>query len=157
MCHIHTQYKLGLVVKDSTLDGAGKGLFAARKFKKHENIVQYTGKVTDQSKADQDSEYRLEALTRGKDGERREIDGKDPTNSSVARYANTKTRKVGNNSAFTSRGKKGQVFPFLKASRAIKKGSEIFADYGRLYRGDIAKAMRMKKKNVETKSSEKKT
>jgi hypothetical protein len=44
-CHVHRRKKMGLAVRQSTIQGAGKGLFATRVFKKGSTIGTYAGEL----------------------------------------------------------------------------------------------------------------
>lgn len=130
-CYSHTDSKLGVQVKKSTIEEAGQGLFAARDFPADKQLLEYTGKRT--KRKPQNSDYVFEVKNTG--GAVRYIDGADPSRSSVARYVNSCRRgqKCRNNAVFRTKRVEGKGKVVLRSLRKIKKGREIFASYGREY------------------------
>jgi uncharacterized protein len=148
-CYSHTESKLGVQVKKSKIRGAGKGLFATRDIKKGARILEYTGvRTTTLPPGHEKNDY----ITEVKVGDVTEyIDAEDPTKSSVMRYANDCRRKnkdcTSNNSKFYKYRKplplgrsrrdgvvnRNKTKVYVKSTRAIKKGSEIYLGYGREY------------------------
>lgn len=130
MCWLHTRQKLGLAVAESTIPESGNGLFTLKDIKKGENITDYTGKESDTNDPNNDSGYVFQA------GNDRFIDG-ESTQSSLGRYVNDcgnvkRRKKACVNSRFSISSKKGRPV-FVKATKNIKKGSEIFLSYGPSY------------------------
>lgn len=126
-CKKHTKKVLGVSVKKSSIPGAGKGLFAERDFKKGENIVQYNGEILT---VDQyDKRYGDDAM--GAYGitldENRVIDAAK-TSAGVARYACDfhGSKAKGPNAEYVSDDEE----VWIVAIKNIKKGEEIFTDYG---------------------------
>lgn len=125
-------------VKPSTIPGAGKGLFAAKAFKKDEYIGRYHGKMVD-SKDLKDGEYVLRFSRRNPDGKGTRTVNVDGRGGFMGRVhmANDKSMGKrggrGNNATFTT-------FGYLKALRPISKHGEIFVYYGDSY--DWSKAAR---------------
>ena len=149
-CYQHTSVIEGLQIKQSKINGAGKGLFATREFKKDERIGEYTGVRTTKLPADADeNDYIAEIETKSEGISY--VDGENPTNSSVLRYANDCLASSKGcttvNSRFYYYRKPGPkprnrrhkpVNPnktglFVKANKKIKKGDEIYLGYGRDY------------------------
>jgi len=137
-CYIHGEREDGLRVKPSTIPGAGKGLFAAKKgprvkaggevFHQGDRIDWYAGKVLTGKKMDKRygpddiAEYVLQV---GKD---RFVDAKKPT-SCYARWANSArgprvNARLAKSTKHKSRGQ-------LIATKSIRKDQEILTTYGR--------------------------
>ncbi len=126
-CNKHTKKVLGVSVKKSSIKGAGKGLFAARDFKKGENIVQYTGEIL--TVAQYDKRYGDDAMgAYGITLNDNQVIDAAKTSSSVARYACDfhGSNLKGPNAQYESDDKE----VWIVALRKIKKGEEIFTDYG---------------------------
>jgi len=125
-CTKHTLEILGVYVAPSTIPKAGKGLFAAKPFKKGETISFYDGELltTDQYNKRYDKEgYGSYGMTLNRNWV---IDARKTT-SGVARYI----------CDFTGSGKKPNVeYQEYKKRievvtlRKIEEGEELFADYG---------------------------
>ena len=128
-CHSHLMYKHKLKVKDSTIPGSGKGLFACDPmterneiiFRPKDRIVIYGGEPLDQKElskryGEHTAPYAL------KTGRDRFLDG--ACRRGVGSLANTRRNR--NNAAFSSK--------YLKATKNIRNGQEIFASYGRSYK-----------------------
>ncbi len=126
-CDKHTKKVLHVSVKKSTIPGAGKRLFAEKDFKKGENIIQYSGEVL--SVDEYDKRYSDDAMgAYGITLNDHQVIDAAKTSSSVARYAcdfNGSGRK-GPNAQYESDDKE----VWIVALRKIKKGEEIFTDYG---------------------------
>jgi hypothetical protein len=143
-CHVHLPAIKGVKVTKSKLPGAGKGLFAARDFKRAEAIAEYTGKkLTDEQF---DRKY-------GRDGQGDyslylgggiTLDSDRP-DYGLARYANMcfikyppgckkgKCKKKGkrtcvNNARFHYSRRYDRVL--LRACTPIARGQEVYASYG---------------------------
>lgn len=116
-----------LLVKSSTLPGAGKGLFTKVQFRKGDRIVEYKGRIVqwkDVKHTDGHNSYLLK-LSRTT-----AIDAR-PLHSGKGRYANdamglTRVRGLRNNAAYFIYGNKC----FIEATRNIEAGEEIFVAYG---------------------------
>lgn len=138
-CWQHLQSIMHLQVKDSTIPGAGKGLFAAKLpgknkqkrvvFRANQIIAPYTGEKLTKKQLDQRypgdtlGQYVLQL---SKD---RYIDARK-TDSSVARYANScqKTSKKCNAKLANNTGNLK-----VKPNVNIKEGEEILTSYGKEY------------------------
>jgi len=119
-----------LVVKRSTLKGAGRGLFTTTDIPRGTKIVEYRGKVTTWKKADSDARMNgyIYYVNRN-----HVIDAR-PVKNAVARYANdakgiVRTVGVRNNCTYIIEDRK----VYIKAMRRIPAGSEIFVGYGKEY------------------------
>ena len=121
-----------LVVKKSTLPGAGKGLFTLRDIKKGKIICKYEGERITWDEA-------IKRNDKNKGGyvyfinDRNCIDAYHYRNT-FGRYANDaagvgRIKGFRNNSTYDV--VKNEVF--IRATRNIKAGSEIFVSYGRSY------------------------
>ena len=119
-----------LYLKKSNLPGAGKGLFTKKDIPKGTVIVEYKGRI--HTWADIKHED-------GKNGylyyinSKRVIDAK-PFKKALARYANdargwSRTKGLRNNSEYIEKDKRC----FIKSTRKIKAGEEIFVGYGKEY------------------------
>lgn len=108
-----------LYTDESTIPGAGFGLFAGERIKKGQNISRYWGRVVDMNESDNSSVYLLDL----EDG--RGIDAIDSMDC-PARYAND-ARGEGNNAQFVH---SSGVYIYMVATRDIEEGEEIFVDYG---------------------------
>ena len=110
-------------MKKSTIPRAGKGLFVKRDFANNEKIGDYSGqKMSVAAFEAQVPESAYGYRFRGKI-----IDAKK-TQSTITRYAND-ARDHRNNSQFVD----GRRKVALVATKPIKSGSEVFADYGATY------------------------
>jgi SET domain-containing protein len=119
-----------LMVRRSTIPGAGKGLFTKRAIVKGTLIVEYKGNITTW-KAVQASELfngYVFYINRNQVVDARR------TKKALGRYANdakglNKIKGLRNNAVYTV--KHGKVF--IQATRNIPAGSEILVDYGKEY------------------------
>lgn len=130
MCWLHTRQKLGLAVAKSTIQESGNGLFTLKDIKKGEKVADYDGKESATNDPNNNSDYVFQA------GNNRFIDA-ESTQSSLGRYVNDcgnvkRRKKKCVNSRFSISTKKGRPV-FVKATKNIKKGSEIFLSYGTSY------------------------
>ena len=119
-----------LVVKRSTLKGAGKGLFTTRDIPRGKKIVEYKGKVTTWKEVDSQDGMNgyIYYVTRN-----HVIDAAD-SKEALARYANdakglVRTEGVRNNSTYHIEGKK----VYIVSMKNIPAGSEILVGYGKEY------------------------
>lgn len=126
---------MALYVGESTLKGAGKGLFTDSIIKRGERIVEYTGDVITWKEC----ERRNNEIKEGVGAyyfyisEKKCIDAQNHLDS-LARYCNdangfTKIIGLKNNARFEII--RGRVY--IIASRNFKPGDEIFVAYGREY------------------------
>jgi hypothetical protein len=119
-----------LVVKRSTLKGAGKGLFTTRDIPRGKKIVEYKGKVTTWKEVDSRdgmngyiyyvNRYHV-------------IDAAD-SKEALARYANdakglVRSDGVKNNCTYNIEGKR----VYIVSMKKIPAGSEILVGYGKEY------------------------
>ena len=119
-----------LIVKRSTLRGAGKGLFTTRDIPRGTKIVEYKGRVT---------KWREVDSQEGLNGyiyyvNRNHVIDAGPVKQAVARYANdakgiVRTEGVINNCTYIIEGLK----VYIKSMRDIPAGSELLVGYGKEY------------------------
>ncbi|MCC7400234.1 MAG: SET domain-containing protein [Chitinophagaceae bacterium] len=119
-----------LVVKRSSLPGAGKGLFTKSLIPAGTRIVEYKGRITTwkEVKASESENNYIFYVNRNY------VINAEPFKKLPGRYANDsrglrKIRGVRNNSVYVVVN--GKVF--IEATRDIFPGEEIFVDYGRDY------------------------
>lgn len=126
-CAQHTKEVLGVFIKKSTIPKAGKGLFAARDFKKGESIAEYAGeRLTTQQ---YDKRYDKEGYgSYGMAVNRNLVIDARKTNSGIARFVCDYTGSGQKpNVQYEEHKKKIEVVTLRK----IKAGEELFADYGK--------------------------
>ena len=119
-----------LIVKRSTLKGAGKGLFTTKDIAKGKKIVEYKGKITTWKEVDD---------KKGLNGyiyyvNRNHVIDAATTKDALARYANDakglmRTDGITNNCTYNIEGTR----VYIVAMRNIPAGSEIFVGYGKEY------------------------
>lgn len=118
-----------LVVKTSTIPGAGLGLFTNVAIAKGARIVEYKGRITIWKEVKNDSTnmylYTINP--------RHVIDARR-TKSAVARYANdakgiTRIKGITNNCVYVNEGLRA----FIEATKNIPAGAELLVDYGKPY------------------------
>lgn len=118
-----------LFVKESTIPGAGKGLFTKVAIPKGTRVVEYKGRRTTWKEAGQDpTNYYLYTINRNN------VIDASRTLSALARYANdakgfTRVKGSTNNSVYVNEGKQA----FIETIKDIPAGSEIFVDYTQDY------------------------
>lgn len=124
--HLCAEHVKGVKVADSTISGAGKGLFATKHFEKGHVICEYAPRgvyhIGPSSEIPNDNMYVLTMDSNT------HVDGSDP-HAGFGRYANTiyeGNDKYHLNAAFQLL--KGKLWLF--ATRNIEPGQEIFCDYG---------------------------
>lgn len=140
LCEKHAN-SIGLAVYKSTIKDAGKGLFATKHFKKGSYICRYGDKQNVMILKEFKQRVKSGELTDEYmycDGDLRRNDTKcwdatDPQ-STLARYSNDASfndHKHGNinNAEFTTR----YGYPWIVATKNIKKYEEIFTNYGDQY------------------------
>ena len=118
-----------LVVKKSTLPGAGKGLFTKRDIAKGERIVEYKGRITDWKTADHRDNPTIFMVSRN-----HVIDAR-PFKKALAKYANdarglVRVKGIVNNAEYEETDDKRI---YITALKDIPAGSEIFVAYGKEY------------------------
>jgi hypothetical protein len=134
-----------LYLKKSLLPGAGKGLFTKVEIPKGTVIVEYKGKVTtwDAIKHEDGKNGYLYYVN-----SKRVINAK-PFPKAFGRYANdaagrVRVKGLRNNSEYIEKKKRC----FIKSTRKIKVGEEIFVSYGREYWEMMAKLNKKTKSKV---------
>lgn len=133
-CAQHTKALFKLAIKKSNINNADKGLFTMKAIKKGQKIAKYTGVIKTQAQYDaSDSGYGI-AVAKNKI-----MDGAS-TQSALGRYANNcraSNKKAGecggNNAKFSINNRTSPPTIWLKATRNIPAGGEIFVPYGRSY------------------------
>lgn len=119
-----------LFVKESTIPGAGQGLFTDIDIPKGTRIIQYTGRVSTWEKADHQEGLNAYIYYMN---DNIVIDA-SKRKKSLGRYANDargfkKITGMLNNSVYEEEGEK----VFIISTKAIPAGSEIFVSYGKEY------------------------
>ncbi len=119
-----------LVVKKSSLPGAGKGLFTKKSIPKGAEIIEYKGRIGKWKNIEKDPGENKYIFYVKRD---HVIDAK-PFKKALARYANDarglkKIKGLVNNANYVEKGLK----VFIKAKKNIPAGSEILVDYGKEY------------------------
>ncbi len=133
-----------LVIKKSTLPGAGKGLFTLKDIRKGQTICKYEGERITWTQA-------IERNDKNKGGYVYYINSKNCIDAyhykdTYGRYANDaagvgRIKGFRNNSTYAEI--KNEVF--IRATRNVKAGSEIFVSYGRSYWNIMRQEMAEKK------------
>jgi len=132
-----------LVVKTSTIPGAGKGLFTKVPIEKGTRIVEYKGRITTWKEVEYDSENRYIYTVNPK----HVIDAKR-TLKALARYANdarglSKVKGITNNSIYVNDGLRA----YIEAVKDIPAGGEVLVAYGKEYWDVMSKNEKEKIKN----------
>ncbi|RYZ59511.1 MAG: SET domain-containing protein [Chitinophagaceae bacterium] len=118
-----------LFVDDSTIPGAGKGLFTKTDIEKGTRIVEYKGRRTTWKEVKNDSDnYYIYTINRNN------VIDAQKTLSALARYANdargfVKVKGLNNNCVYVNEGTRA----FIEAVKDIPAGAEIFVDYTQDY------------------------
>lgn len=142
-----------LFVKESTIPGAGKGLFTNADIPKGTRIVEYKGRRTVWSEVKNDSEnYYIYTINRNN-----VIDARR-TLSALARYANdakglTRVKGLVNNCVYVNEGTRA----FIESVRNIPAGAEILVDYTQDYWNVMKENLRAEGKWPLKKAQAKKT
>ncbi len=141
-----------LVVKKSTIPGAGKGLFTKIMIPKGTSIVEYKGKISKWKDVDQKGGLNAYIYYVNRN---HVIDSSD--NKNLARYANDakgakKIQTLVNNCRFV---KDHKLRVFIEAKKDIEANSELLVPYGKEY-WDIITANRKKVPAKKVKKSTKK-
>lgn len=118
-----------LSIKESTLPGAGKGLFTTGPIAKGEIITEYTGDIRTWKEVEYDADNAYIYYV----NRNRVIDARNNL-SSLARYANDaqglqRIKGITNNATYVN--KKNRIY--IVALKDILAGSEIFVSYGKEY------------------------
>lgn len=118
-----------LFVDDSTIPGAGKGLFTKVDIPKGTRIVEYKGRRTTWKEVKNDSEnYYIYTINRNN------VIDAGKTLSALARYANdakgfNRVKGLSNNSVYVNDSNRA----FIESVKDIPAGAEIFVDYTQDY------------------------
>lgn len=138
-CHSHMKKAMHLECKRSSINGAGLGLFAYSPskdkkpsivFKKNAFICEYNGEIIDKDELEEryhdfTAPYAIQVTrTRFEDGALERSVGSLINHKPVPR----------SNCKFAIHKTQGQHRVYLKASKNIKHGDELFVSYGRSYR-----------------------
>jgi SET domain-containing protein len=142
-------YEKYLVLKKSTLPGAGKGLFTKTDIPKGKKIVEYKGRIVDWEKVKHTDGYNAYLFRLNR---KQAIDAK-PYLKSFARYANdarglVKITGLRNNSEYIV--EKNRCY--ITSIRKIHKGEEILVPYGKAY-WDLTKSIRNHKSKIQNRKS----
>src|SRR6476620_1778900 len=142
-----------LVVKTSTIPGAGLGLFTDIAIEKGTRIVEYKGRITTWKEVKNDSTnmylYTINP---------RYVIDAGRTKKALARYANdakgiTRIKGITNNCVYVNDG----LHAYIESVKNIPAGAEILVDYGKPY-WDVIKENKKeeaKKKKEEAKRNKK--
>lgn len=143
-----------LVVKRSTIPGAGKGLFTKVPIEKGTRIVEYKGRITTWKEVEWDSENKY-LYTINPD----HVIDAGRTLKALARYANdakglSRVKGVTNNCIYVNDGLRA----YIESVKDIDAGAEILVAYGKAYWDVIRKNLKdeAKAKTKKSKASTKK-
>ena len=119
-----------LFVKESTIPGAGEGLFTSKTISKGERIIEYKGKVTNWEDANHMEGLNPYIYFATED----HVIDAFKYKKSLARYANDargmkKIKGILNNAEYVQE----DVRVFIEAKKEIPAGSEILVAYGKEY------------------------
>jgi SET domain-containing protein len=118
-----------LFVKESTIPGAGKGLFTKVEIPKGSRVVEYKGRRTVWKEVKNDStNYYIYTINRNN------VIDAQKTMSALARYANdakglTRIKGLTNNCIYINEGKRA----FIEAIKDIPAGAELLVNYTKEY------------------------
>jgi SET domain-containing protein len=118
-----------LFIDDSTIPGAGKGLFTNIEIPKGTRIVEYKGRRTTWKDVKDDStNFYIYTINRNN------VIDAQKTLSALARYANdakgfTRVKGITNNCVYVNEGKRA----FIESVKDIPAGTELFVDYTQDY------------------------
>ena len=113
----------GIIIKQSSIPEAGKGVFTTRDIDEGVTIGEYKGERTEYSKMSENGKYAWK-LQNGKI-----IDAADVKKSNWLRYINDHRSEEGNNLSMYEHDN----CVYYKTIKPIKKGSELFVSYGEKY------------------------
>lgn len=142
-----------LVVKKSTIPGAGKGLFTKVDIKKGAYIIEYKGKVVTWKEVEKMADYRNGYVFFF--NSKYCVDAWK-TKKSIAHFANdakgiTRIEGLKNNAEYVTEKKRC----YIEAVRNIPAGSEILVGYGAEYWQVIRYNVRLEQKNREKEGKKK--
>jgi uncharacterized protein len=134
-----------LVVKPSTIPGAGNGLFTTVAIEKGTRIVEYKGRITTWKEVEWDSENKYIYTVNPK-----HVIDASKTLKALARYANdarglTKIKGVTNNCVYVNDG----LHAYIESVKPIPAGAEIFVAYGKEYWDVIRQNMKNEMKKAK--------
>jgi SET domain-containing protein len=132
-----------LYLKKSTLPGAGKGLFTKKDIPKGTVIVEYKGRIHTWDEVKHEDGYNAYLYYINS---KRVIDAK-PYKKALARYANdargwSKMKGLRNNAEYIEKNQRC----YIKSTRKILKGEEIFVGYGKEYWDTMKESHPVKKR-----------
>lgn len=142
-----------LFVEESTIPGAGKGLFTKVEILKGSRIVEYKGRRTVWKEVKNDStNYYIYTINRNN------VIDAQKTMSAFARYANdakglTRIKGLTNNCVYVNEGKRA----FIEAIKDIPAGAEILVNYTKEYWDVMKENMRAEGTWPIKKAQQKKT
>ena len=113
----------GIIIKQSSLPEAGKGVFTTRDIGEGVTIGEYKGECIEYSKMNENGKYAWE-LQNGK-----VVDAWNIEKSNWLRYINDHRTEEGNNLSMYEHDNR----VYYKTIKPIKKGSELFVSYGEKY------------------------
>lgn len=129
-CYQHSRSKYGVKIAPSGIPGAGSGLFAVRPFKKDENIVPYIGQVVSGEELDERYGDLTGPYALGIDNYRA-VDS--ACRRGLGAWANHQPVAQSNaRFVISSRGPNPTVW--VRATKNIPVGREVFLNYGRDFR-----------------------
>lgn len=119
-----------LFISESTLPGAGKGLFTREAIKKGTRIIEYEGRIRTWKEVENDGVFNGYVLYI----KANHVIDASTYETSFGRYANdaqglTRVKGLTNNAEYQEDGKK----VFIHATRNIPAGAEILVAYGKEY------------------------
>jgi uncharacterized protein len=144
-----------LFVKESTIPGAGKGLFTRIDIPKGTRIAEYKGRRTTWKDVKHDStNYYIYTINRNN------VIDAQKTLSALARYANdakgfTRVKGITNNCVYVNDGNRA----FIESVKNIAAGGELFVDYTQDYwkvMKENIRAEKMQAREAQKKASAKK-
>jgi hypothetical protein len=129
-----------LYISQSTIPGAGKGLFTSEAIKKGEKIIEYKGRIRTWKEVSNASVFNGYVFYVNRS---HVIDAKTYIQS-LARYANdahglTRVKGIINNAEYQKDDKK----VYIHATRNIPAGAEIFVGYGKDYWDVVKENMKL--------------
>ena len=142
-----------LLVKPSTIPGAGNGLFTTVAIDKGTRIVEYKGRITTWKEVEWDSENKYIYTVNPK-----HVIDASKTLKALARYANdarglTRVKGVTNNCIYVNDG----LHAYIESVKDIPAGAEIFVDYGKDYWDVIRQNIKNEKKAAQEKQKAEKS
>ncbi len=140
-----------LIIKRSTIPGAGKGLFTKKLIPKGSRIIEYTGKITTWKNVDHNDGLNAYIYYM----HRNHVIDASRSKKSLARYVNdargsAKIKGVSNNSIYLRDGEK----VFIESKKNIPANTEILVGYGKEYWDTISKNRKLSEKEKKYKEKE---